>query len=571
MSGSRWRTGRRKNASRMLSITRRVRPSGCELVSAFRRRRRRVAAAVSARLPRSRVRDSPPQVELTPTGRRRRRWPGAIGRRRAPAGDRRLAAGGRVSAARRGHVAPCAGRRVPSPTSADTRRRCRGRRRRDTSIDDVGPPPRRSTSRGSGPATGAGPMQRARPRPPGPPSLGRDDRRPAPTPTPRLGERRRARRRRSPGRSARPGGAARRPVQPLEPDSLHPRRRPPGDAGEEVEAPPMPMNTGAPTARAVAGDPALLLRVAERDARRCRRRASRQRVERRPGRPSPRPRRPTAPSTADDVGARARAAQESAASLGDAGGATEQHDRRPSRGGPLDERRHEVDAGRALADRRAEQPRRPDDRHAVGDRQVGAAAGSAAASGSPAALTTKSTLTVATWCTRPGRPADADHLGDAVDGLVERDVVDGHAEQDDARGATVAAGHVTRAAAVLGPDPLDRRVRRRAPATHSRTFHQDHRRGVEQRAVHRPRARGRARGRRRRGRRARAGEHARPTVDPAAPRRTATADLGDAPRRRPRPRARTAAARGGRARRRRRRAAVAAARSLARRRSSRGT
>ena len=95
--------------------------------------------------------------------------------------------------------------------------------------------------------------------------------------------------------------------------------------------------------------------------------------------------------------------------------------------------------------------------------------------GSWTALTTKSTLTVATWCTAPGGPPDRDHRGDAIDRLVHRDVVDRRAEQHD--GAAPRVGHRrSRCHRLIGrrrePCAPSRRIAgRTSMRSHSRTFH----------------------------------------------------------------------------------------------------
>ena len=95
----------------------------------------------------------------------------------------------------------------------------------------------------------------------------------------------------------------------------------------------------------------------------------------------PRRRRPPAPPSRR----RRRPAQRSRSivgrAFGDAWRATEQAQAPAVDGGPRGQGRHQIDAGGALADRDADEPRAPHDAHAVGDRQVGCAAGSASTDG----------------------------------------------------------------------------------------------------------------------------------------------------------------------------------------------
>ena len=170
----------------------------------------------------------------------------------------------------------------------------------------------------------------------------------------------------------------------------------------------------------------------------------------------------------------------SAARSRDTGCAAEEDDAIPGVGRPLGDRREQIDAGRALADGAPEQPRRPDDDHPVGDRQVGPLE-------DPPQLAVLERVDDEVGVHRRDlmdasrRSARLDHRGDPVDRLVERDVVDGHAHHD-RRTVQVHVG----GPGPSRPDPVDLSLVEEHPQP-QRRLPADHLGSVEERTVRRSR------------------------------------------------------------------------------------
>ncbi len=214
-------------------------------------------------------------------------------------------------------------------------------------------------------------------------------------------------------------------VDPLQPGALHPPGRTPRRAGEEVQRPADADADRRPDRRAVAGDPALLLRVAEGHPDDV-------------GAHGAQPvdelgvHRPVGADHGcfddDDVHTRRTLAEHVGGAFGDPWGAAEQAQAPPVACRSRREGRDQVGAGGALPDRRPQELGAPHDAHPVGDRQVGTAHDRPQLLVGPR-VDDEVDVHRRDLVDATGTAAGADHPRDRLDRLGEGDVVDGCAEE----------------------------------------------------------------------------------------------------------------------------------------------